>query len=513
MIPVGVAVVDPRLAAGRGEEFRAATARARAEEEVASLAELDGDDFRLPLDHRIEENVELEGVEVASIETAIPESNVGYRLLCKLGWRPGGGLGRQQQGIAEPVRLNALDTGTRVGLGRQEVERQYIAAEFIERRQLETEIQADEDEERRRKREAEAERQQRIREGVAAEPRICHKQYKQASEMEAHLSSYDHHHRKRLAETRAMLADRGRRERERRERRRQEKELERLNEQFRRAQQAAGGSSAAPPPPDGQAEGEAPPPPPPPDDGGGTGQEAQQQESWVAAEEGDRPGSGWESAGGWASAGGGGSWHVAEEPLPAVPPQQVHWVSGGIEPGTGAGGAAQPPAQQQQQQHERQQHSVPAAYDPFAPDDDGWQQGLSTNGAAVPPLPPPHGGAPPLLPLPPPGCVPPLPPPPPLPSAGAPPLPPLPPQAVPPLPPQAAASAAPLPPVPPATAVPPGWPGGGGIAISLGAPPRTVGVAQAPPGRKGVGGFSLGGGAKKARPAKAVFGSDSEEDE
>lgn len=36
-------------------------------------------------------------LQVASIETAIPETNVGYQLLCKLGWR-GGGLGRQQQG-------------------------------------------------------------------------------------------------------------------------------------------------------------------------------------------------------------------------------------------------------------------------------------------------------------------------------------------------------------------------------------------------------------------------------
>jgi hypothetical protein len=56
-------------------------------------------------------------------------------------------------GIAEPVRVDALDNGTRLGLGRQEMERQYIAAEFIERRQLEVEIQADEDEERKRKRE------------------------------------------------------------------------------------------------------------------------------------------------------------------------------------------------------------------------------------------------------------------------------------------------------------------------------------------------------------------------
>jgi len=39
-------------------------------------------------------------------------------------------------------------------------------------------------------------------------PQVCHKQYQAAHEMEEHLSSYDHHHRKRLAETRAMLAER-----------------------------------------------------------------------------------------------------------------------------------------------------------------------------------------------------------------------------------------------------------------------------------------------------------------
>ncbi len=55
------------------------------------------------------------------MEVAIPESNVGYRLLQKLGWRPGGGLGREQQGRVDPVRLDANDTGTRIGLGRKEV--------------------------------------------------------------------------------------------------------------------------------------------------------------------------------------------------------------------------------------------------------------------------------------------------------------------------------------------------------------------------------------------------------
>jgi hypothetical protein len=57
---------------------------------------------------------------------------------------------------------------------------------------------------------------------------VCHKQYQFAHEMEEHLSSYDHHHRKRLAETRAMLSERGRKDRERKERRRAEKEAARM---------------------------------------------------------------------------------------------------------------------------------------------------------------------------------------------------------------------------------------------------------------------------------------------
>lgn len=47
-------------------------------------------------------------------------------------------------------------------------------------------------------------------------------------QMEAHLCSYDHHHRKRLAETRAMLSDRSRKDRSKKEKRRQEREAARM---------------------------------------------------------------------------------------------------------------------------------------------------------------------------------------------------------------------------------------------------------------------------------------------
>ena len=177
--------------------------------------------------HRMEENVDLGSTHCASVDTAIPPTNVGYQLLQRMGWR-GGGLGREQQGapldglaaerccadlqccwacavypscpasaatatsshrlslccrkpqaatsshkpsqapipcccclpppldtagICEPVRLDANDTGVRIGLGRGEVEQRYTAAENVERRALEVEIQADEDEDRKQRRE------------------------------------------------------------------------------------------------------------------------------------------------------------------------------------------------------------------------------------------------------------------------------------------------------------------------------------------------------------------------
>ncbi len=46
-----------------------------------------------------------------------------------------------------------VDAGVRLGLGKQQEDDHYTNPELIERKKLETEIQADEDEDRRRKRE------------------------------------------------------------------------------------------------------------------------------------------------------------------------------------------------------------------------------------------------------------------------------------------------------------------------------------------------------------------------
>lgn len=60
---------------------------------------------------------------------------------------------------------------------------------------------------------------------------VCDKQYDKAMQLEEHLSSYDHHHRKRLVEMRAMQAERTRDERARKEAKAAEKEMLKLQQQ------------------------------------------------------------------------------------------------------------------------------------------------------------------------------------------------------------------------------------------------------------------------------------------
>lgn len=64
----------------------------------ASVLEDLVDDFRLPIGHRPTENVDLENVEQASLDTQLTSSNIGFRLLQKMGWK-GKGLGKDEQGI------------------------------------------------------------------------------------------------------------------------------------------------------------------------------------------------------------------------------------------------------------------------------------------------------------------------------------------------------------------------------------------------------------------------------
>jgi hypothetical protein len=67
---------------------------------------------------------------------------------------------------------------------------------------------------------------------VVIAAQVCSKQYKSVAEIEEHLSSYDHHHTKRLKETKQMELARTRESRDRKEQKQNRKEMERLERQY-----------------------------------------------------------------------------------------------------------------------------------------------------------------------------------------------------------------------------------------------------------------------------------------
>ncbi|XP_002512582.2 G patch domain-containing protein 8 isoform X1 [Ricinus communis] len=190
-----------------------------------SLIEDLAEDFRLPINHRPTENVDLENVEQASLDTKLTATNIGFRLLQKMGWK-GKGLGKDEQGIIEPIKSGIRDP--KLGIGKQEEDDFFTAEENIQRKKLDIEIE--ETEEHAKKREVLAEREQKIQTEVKEIRKVfycdlCNKQYKLAMEFEVHLSSYDHNHRKRFKEMREMHGTSSRDDRQKREQQRQEREM------------------------------------------------------------------------------------------------------------------------------------------------------------------------------------------------------------------------------------------------------------------------------------------------
>lgn len=190
----------------------------------------DLEEFRLPMGHRPTENLDTEGLQQASVYTQLTASNVGFRLLQKMGWKTGKGLGKNEQGILEPIRADMRDA--KLGVGKQEEDDFFTSEENVQRKKLNIELE--ETEEHIKKREVIAEREHKIRSEVKEIQKVffcnlCNKQYKLAHEFESHLSSYDHNHRKRFKEMREMQSSSGSRDdRQKREQQREEKELAKI---------------------------------------------------------------------------------------------------------------------------------------------------------------------------------------------------------------------------------------------------------------------------------------------
>ncbi|RIB20508.1 hypothetical protein C2G38_2035172 [Gigaspora rosea] len=191
--------------------------------------------FLLPRGHVPQAYLDLSNTDMASMDIHLPESNVGYKLLTKMGWKAGQGLGSLQQGRKEPIRIDTKSDC--LGVGKLEEENFYHVVSTAKRKALDSEKIAEETEEERQRRENKVQKQESIKKELeiinsAFYCALCDKQYTKITEYETHLSSYDHNHRKRFKEMKETInrpvakLDKKREK----ERKREEKEMARLQQ-------------------------------------------------------------------------------------------------------------------------------------------------------------------------------------------------------------------------------------------------------------------------------------------
>ncbi|GMP39777.1 hypothetical protein CsSME_00010480 [Camellia sinensis var. sinensis] len=134
--------MDSRWYGGRQEPRSRDKGQQKVEASDEALLEDLAEDFRLPINHRPTENVDLDNVEQASLDTQLTSSNIGFRLLQKMGWK-GKGLGKDEQGIIEPIKSGIRDS--KLGVGKQEQDDFFTAEENIQRKKLDIELEETEE--------------------------------------------------------------------------------------------------------------------------------------------------------------------------------------------------------------------------------------------------------------------------------------------------------------------------------------------------------------------------------
>ncbi|DAZ97285.1 TPA: hypothetical protein N0F65_009818, partial [Lagenidium giganteum] len=179
------------------------------------------------------------------VARALDASNRGFRLLQKMGWKQGQGLGKTCQGMVEPLQMK--ENLVCLGLGKAEEYDAMTEQATKARRKLDSEVVETKEEEASRL--AKSAQQDAIHADVKAMNASffchdCQKQYKTVLEMENHLSSYDHHHCKRLREMQKASLAMSHEDRAEKRKREEEKEAMRLQKRIEMA--AAVAAAAAP---------------------------------------------------------------------------------------------------------------------------------------------------------------------------------------------------------------------------------------------------------------------------
>jgi len=178
--------------------------------------------------------VDFSNQEQITMETPISSDNKGYKLLQKMGWKAGTGLGRNGTGRIDPILISTKSDI--MGLGRRELEDEWSEKSTAQRKKLETEVELTQEvKEKRMRRQAQKESIQKEVEAIVRPfyCELCDKQYTNVAQFDTHLSSYDHNHKKRMRETKLM--DRKYkfskvRKRKQREERRERKRLKQLQD-------------------------------------------------------------------------------------------------------------------------------------------------------------------------------------------------------------------------------------------------------------------------------------------
>ncbi|KAJ3326709.1 Isochorismatase domain-containing protein 1 [Blyttiomyces sp. JEL0837] len=176
----------------------------------------------------------------ASIDIPISNHNMGYKLIMKLGWTQGTGLGKRGgEGRVDPIPF--ITKQDLYGVGKLNQLNDAHVDSTSKRKLLDSEVMANETEEQRVKREAKVQKTEQIKEEIKAVTaafycELCDKQYSKISEYETHLSSYDHNHKKRFKDMQEMSkrgslpGTSGKKNIRDKEREREEREMKKLQE-------------------------------------------------------------------------------------------------------------------------------------------------------------------------------------------------------------------------------------------------------------------------------------------